>query len=214
MSAARRVRIVEIAREHDLAIVQDEVHGGIVDDPAPSLATLAPERVITIAGVSKILLPGLRVVFVSGPPERAKLFSELVWSSIWMASPLGSELAAQWIEDGTAERILAARRAEMDTRHEIANRVLEGCDYSTRPGSYHLWLKLAPRPDSASFVAAALERGIAVSPAESFAVAPSRAPSAVRISLTGTPDHEVLRQSLETLAALSSASPAAPTVRL
>ena len=214
MSAERREAIVAVAREHDLTIVQDEVHGGIVDDPAPSLATLAPERVITIAGVSKILLPGLRTAFVAGPPDRAAMFSELVWSSVWMSSPLGSEITAQWIEDGTAERILRERREEMDARHAIAERALEGCDYETRPGSYHLWLRLPRRWDAASFVAAALERGVAVSPAESFVVAPSRAPAAVRISLTGTPDHASLRSSLEALAELAVGSPTRPSVRL
>jgi len=214
MGAARRSEIVEIARRHDLMIVQDEVHGGIVEDPAPSLATLAPERVITIAGVSKILLPGLRIAFVSGPPERAGTLAELVWSSIWMASPLGGELAAKWIEDGTADRTLAARRRDMDARHEIARDALAGCDFATRPGSYHLWLRLPRHWDAAGFTAAALDRGVAVSAAESFVVAPSRAPAAVRISLTGTPDHESLRESLEMLATLSRESAPAPAVRL
>ena len=214
MGAARREQIVEIARRHDLIIVQDEVHGGIVDDPAPSLATLAPERVITIAGVSKILLPGLRISFVCGPPERMSLVAELVWSSIWMASSLGSELVAQWIEDGTADRALSERREDMDERHAIARLVLDGWDYVTRPGAYHLWLKLPRHWDTAGFVAAALKRGVAVSAADAFVVAPGRAPSAVRISLTGAPDHETLRQSLQILATLLAEEPAVSTVRL
>jgi len=207
MSAERREQIAEVARAHDLLIVQDEVHGGIVEARAPSLATLAPERVITIAGVSKILLPAL---FVSGPPDRSALFSELVWSSLWMASPLGAELAAHWIADGSAERIRAARRRDMDARHAVAEAALAGCSYATRPGSYHLWLRLPEPWDTARFVAAALERGVAVSPADAFAVPPAPAPDAVRISLTGPVDPAGLRKSLESLAALSREAPPPP----
>jgi DNA-binding transcriptional MocR family regulator len=204
MGRERRERIVVIARRYDLTIVQDEVHGGLVEDSGPSLATLAPENVITIAGVSKVLLPGLRVAYLTGPPARAALFPELIWSSTWMAAALGSELATRWIEDGTADRIVRERRDELDERHAIARRCFAQQEFRMPRGAYHLWLQLPGHWEVQTFVDAALERGIAITPANSFVVAPARAERAVRISLTGVQDLALLGQSLEKLAELAT----------
>lgn len=51
-----------------------------------------------------------------------------------MAAPLGDELAAQWINDGTAARLLTARRVEMDLCHTVAG---PGIRWRTIPVSYH-----------------------------------------------------------------------------
>ena len=106
---ARREAIASIAERHDLMIVQDEIQGGLIDDEGPSLANLIPDRVFTIASLSKILSPGIRVAYLTGPAASGARLAELVWSSIWMSSALGAEIAAGWIEDGTADRVLAGR---------------------------------------------------------------------------------------------------------
>jgi DNA-binding transcriptional MocR family regulator len=204
MGPERRAEIVEIARRFDLTLVQDEIHGGLVEDPGPSLSALAPENVITIAGVSKVLLPGLRIAYLTGPPARAALFPELIWSSSWMASALGSELATRWIEDGTADRIVRERRQELDARQAIAHRCFARQTFRMPRGAYHLWLTIPEHWDVQAYVDAALDRGIAVTPANAFVVAPARADRAVRISLTGVQDHGRLEESLTNLAELAT----------
>jgi DNA-binding transcriptional MocR family regulator len=215
LPAARRAEIVAIARAHDLAIVVDDVQAPMLGAAAPSLASLAPERVVTIAGLSKLLVPGLRTAFVAGPPERAARLAEVVWASTWMASPLGAELAAGWIEDGTAERVAAERAEEMKVRERLARRILAGRRLRSQPGSYHVWLELPDGCAAAALADRLFRESVAVTPAEAFLAAPGAAPEAIRISLSAPRELAALGRALETIAAAIDSSGAAPNgVRL
>lgn len=221
--AARRERIAEIARAYDLVVVEDDIQGDGVADPAAPLAAFAPERVLTIGGVSKVLAPGLRIAFLGAARARIARLAELVWSSVWMASPLGAELAAGWIEDGTAWRIAGERRHEMELRGRVAAEVLSGLVFHTRPGAYQVWLELPAVAgrcegsagwDAATFTEHLRGRGIAVSPANAFLAAEGPAPAAVRVSLSAARSLVELRRALEGVAALARERPRAVGVRL
>ncbi|MDX1648906.1 MAG: PLP-dependent aminotransferase family protein, partial [Myxococcota bacterium] len=195
LSPARRERLAAVARAHDLLVLVDEVQGGMLEDDAPALGALAPDHVLTVAGVSKILSPALRIAFLAAPAGLVERVVEGVWSTVWMASPLGAALAAAWIEDGTARRVAAARREAMDARHARA-RVHLGDALRLRPGSYHGWLDLrradgddaAPAPDAAARMAERLRaRGVVVTPADAFLAAPGAAPPALRLALSAPP---------------------------
>lgn len=71
MSLERRERLVEIAHEHELLIVEDNPYGQIrfEGDPLPSLWELDDGAgwVIYLSTFSKILSPGLRVGWVAAP---------------------------------------------------------------------------------------------------------------------------------------------------
>ena len=213
-SQQRRVRIAEIAETYDLVLVQDDIQGAIIEETGTSLAQLSPDRVLTIAGISKNLSPGLRIAYLGGSRSRMETLGELVWSSIWMANPIGAQLASQWIEDGTADTVIEARRREMDLRHELAHRALAALNYHTRRGAYHLWLKLEEPWQSQSFSSALLKQRIHVTPSEAFLPLPGVGPAAVRISLTSIEDLGVLRASLETIARLAKGKDPLQTVRL
>lgn len=210
----RRARLARIARAHDLFVVVDEVQGGMLADDAPPLGTLAPERVLTIAGVSKILSPALRTAFLAAPAAMVERLVEGVWSTVWMASPLGAALAAAWIEDGTARRVAAARRAAMDARHARARAHL-GAALRLRPGGYHGWLEL-PRAAGADAGAAARmaarlrARGVVATPADAFLAAGGAAPPALRLSLSAPPDEATLERGLAAVAAALAQARAEP----
>jgi len=217
---ARLAAIAEIARARDLVLVVDDVQAPMLaqaSGPAraePVLGHLAPERTITIGGVSKLLLPGLRTAFLAAAPERVARLSEVVWASTWTASPLGAALAAGWIEDGTADRVVAARREEMRVRLELARDLLAGFRYRTRHGAHHLWLELPEGFEPAGFSAALARRGVVVVPADAFLAAPGPTPSAVRVSLSAARDLGTLRRGLETIVAVLRRAPEPTPVRL
>src|SRR5690606_32684854 len=73
IDAARRSKIVEIARRHDLVIVEDDIYRVFGREEEPdTLADLAPERVIHVTSVSKGLSPGLRLGFLLAPEDDAR----------------------------------------------------------------------------------------------------------------------------------------------
>lgn len=213
LPAHRREAIAEIAARHDLMIVQDEIQGGMVEDDAPSLASLAPDRVVTIASLSKLLSPGLRVAYVAAPAARVARLGEAVWSSVWMSSPLGAEVANLWLADGTLERILRLRCEEMDARHRSAARLLDGLGARTRARAYQLWLPLPAHWESRALAEALLREGVRVSAAEEFSADARPAPDAIRISLSATRSRRALEQGLRTIRRVVE-SPPRPGTRL
>lgn len=207
LGAERRRRIAEIARRHDLVLVQDDVQSGLVDDPEPSLASLAPERVLTIASLSKNFVPGLRIAFLGGAQLDTDRAREVVWSSIWMASAIGAEIARRWIEDGTGHAVLARRRTEMQARHALARQILAGTSYVSQAGSHHLWLPLPPPWSTASFTSELARRGVKVSASDAFLAQRAEAPRAVRVSISGPYTRARLEQGLRALRRLLDEGP-------
>jgi DNA-binding transcriptional MocR family regulator len=209
MSAERRRRIAEIARRHDVAIVEDEVQRLLADNAPPPITSFAPERSYAIAGLSKSVAGGLRVAFASVPPERVEAVAHRIWATSWMISPLLAELACAWIEDGTAERTVRAKREESAARQALARKILGAFDLRMGPFGYSAWLPLPEPWDGARLALEARLRGVAVTPAHVFAIDAAQAPSAVRLSLCAAADRESLRQGLETLADLLAGTPRA-----
>src|SRR5258707_10809036 len=145
MPASRRQEIAAIARDHGVLIVEDDVHGRLLARPQPPLCTLAPDDSVYLTGTSKVLAPGLRVGFTVAPPALFPRIAAAIRGTTWMAAPLMAEIASRWIQDGTAETILARKRKEAAARYRIARKALERFAIQAHPEAYHLWLAL-PKP--------------------------------------------------------------------
>jgi arginine:pyruvate transaminase len=71
LSEAELAAIGEIAREHQLWLVSDEVYAGLAPGgKVPSLAATLPDRVVTLGSLSKShSMPGFRAGWLVGPTE-------------------------------------------------------------------------------------------------------------------------------------------------
>ncbi len=207
LSEARRRAIAELARAHDVAIIEDDVHRFLVPDAPPPIAQLAPERTYYIAGTSKAIAGGLRVAFVVAPVEAVERLAQSIWATTWMAAPLTAEIAALWIDDGTAERVADLQREEAAARQRIARAVLGAQAVRSHPHALHVWLELPDPWRGESFARAALQRGVAVAPAELFAVGRAAIPHAVRIGLGAARDRDQLERALHVLVDTLATSP-------
>ena len=210
MPEERRREVAAVAREHGILIVEDDVHGRLMERAPRPLSSFAPDVAVYLTGTSKVLAPGLRVGFIVAPDALVPRIAAAIRGTTWMAAPLMAEIAAAWIEDGTAESILARKRKEAAARQRLAARVLDRFEVQTHPDSYHLWLHV-PRPwRSETFAEAARRSGVAVTPAAAFAVARGGVPEAVRVCLGGARDRGDLERALHVLAGLLAAAPEAP----
>jgi DNA-binding transcriptional MocR family regulator len=197
MSRERRAAIADVVRRRGLVVVEDDVHGRLADDPPPPLAALAPDSVYYVTSTSKTLAPGLRVGFVAAPPGMADRLAATVRVTTWGAAPLPAEVVAEWIRDGTAESLLAARRTEAAARRAMAEEILRGVAPRIAAGAYHVWMELPEPWRGAVFAGEARRRGVAVTAADAFAAGEGEPPAAVRICL-GTPrTREALRRGLD-----------------
>jgi len=206
-SAERRRRIVEVARRHDLIIVEDDIYGFLLESPPEPLAALAPERCIYLTSLSKSVAAGLRLGYVAAPAEWIERIGAAVRGTIWMTSPLLAEIAARWIRDGAAARLADERRDFARRRQAIAARALAGQRVESHPASFHLWLHLPEPWHWSDFVAAAENRGVRVTPPDLFATGRGAIPHAVRLCLSAVESEARLEAGLGTLAALLPAPP-------
>lgn len=210
--AARRRELVNVCRRHDVLIIEDDVFALSLlpraDEPEiPSFAALAPERTCLIAATSEILGGGLRVAYLCPPQHLLPELERTIAYTISMVPPLMAELAALWIDDGTADHVLAAKRAEAAARNRLARSALDGFGLESRDTGFFCWLRL-PRPwTGADFADAARRRGVLVAEGEHFLMGHSVPEQGVRLALGGVEKRDQLDAALHTLAALLHGTP-------
>lgn len=200
MSLGRRLALVEIARRHHVAIIEDDVYGPLLRKRLPTIASLCPELTFHVASTSKVLAPGLRIGYLLTPPHGAALAAEAVRTTAWMPAPLTTLITTRWIEDGTAQLILEAQRAELQARQELALEILPRDLVNSDPACMFVWLRVPAPWRSDDFAANALARGVNTMPASAFAVDRSTLEHGVRINLACATSREQLARALKVLA--------------
>src|SRR5690606_31003804 len=110
MSAQRREALVEVAARHDIAIVENDILGPLVENRPPPIAALAPERTLYVTSFSKITVPGLRIGYLVAPDRYVAAVANRHLVLNWMATPAIAEIATRWVVDGTAMELLEWQR--------------------------------------------------------------------------------------------------------
>ncbi len=191
MGSVRRSQLAEVARRHDIAIIENDVLGPLVEDRAPPLAYFAPERTLYVTSFSKITLPGLRIGYLVAPDRYVAAAANRHLVTSWMATPMVAEIASRWVVDGTAMDLVRWQRTALRRRLDIAAEVLGGIRYRAQRDGMHLWLELPGDRAEEGFVAQARLQGVAIAPGVSFRIADAPWTPAVRISLGSTTEGEL-----------------------
>lgn len=196
----RRRDIVDICRRHDVLIIEDDVFALALEHTLPPLSAMAPERGCFIAATSEALSGGLRIAYLCPPGHCLEDLERTIACTIAMAPPLMAELASLWITDGTADRVLAAKKEEAAARNVLARRILDGFALETRSTGFFCWLKLPVPWTGAAFAATLRERGVLVAEGEHFALQHGVPEEGVRIALGGLRHRQDLEKALEIVA--------------
>jgi len=207
LSAERRTEIADIARRHQVALIEDNIYASGNQDMPPPLAHDYPEGVYTIASLSKALAPGLRVGFLRPPAHAYSRVLALQHTLSQGLAPLMADIATNLITSGEAERLANLQQEEIAARIALAKQIFENADIALHPGAPHIWLGLPDPWTASAFVETAQERGVLVAAGEEFTVT-RRACHHVRICVGGPKTREDVVWGLETLAGLLQEQPA------
>lgn len=191
MGSVRRAELAEVARKHDIAIIENDVLGPLVEDRAPPLAYFAPERTLYVTSFTKVTVPGLRIGYLAAPDRHVAAVANRHLVSNWMATPMVAEIASKWVSDGTAMELVRWQRTALRSRQEIAAEVMGEIRYRSQRDGLHLWLELPDDRSEEGFVAQARLQGVAIAPGQSFRIADAPWKPAVRISLGSTTEGEL-----------------------
>lgn len=191
MGSVRRSQLAEVARRHDIAIIENDVLGPLVEERAAPLAHFAPERTLYVTSFSKITVPGLRIGYLVAPDRFVAAVANRHLVSNWMATPMVAEIATRWVTDGTAMELVRWQRHAVRRRLGIAAEVLAGVNFRSHRDGLHLWLPLPDDRSEEDFVAQARLQGVAIAPGASFRISEAPWHPAVRISLGSTTESEL-----------------------
>jgi DNA-binding transcriptional MocR family regulator len=165
----RRRRLVELAREHELTVLEDDPYRLVrfEGEPLPSVHELdGGERVLHSSSFSKIVAPGLRVgYFVLPGPLAAELEAEAVnvyLAPSFVAQATLHEFVSRGLLEPNVERVCGLLRARRDAMLGALEERLAGGSWSRPQGGYFVWLDFPPGTDAGEVLSRA-ERGGVVS---------------------------------------------------
>ncbi|HYZ61852.1 MAG TPA: PLP-dependent aminotransferase family protein [Acetobacteraceae bacterium] len=201
MGAERRRAIADVARRHGVFVIEDEVYKPLCETALPSITAMIPDLGFFVTSFTKSVVTGLRVGYLVVPPAYSIRVGSILRVTGWSGTNLLAEMAARWIEDGTAERLVAVQRREIRARQAIVAEVLAPVVASTHPLALCALLEVPRRWSEAGLVRALAARGIAVSSSDPFVAGGERPARRLRICLGGRVTPAELRTSFERLLA-------------
>jgi 2-aminoadipate transaminase len=180
LSLERRRRLVEVARRHELLIVEDDPYGLVRfdGDAVPTLFSLDPERVVYTSSFSKTVAPGVRVGYFILPPALHTTIEAAAVATYISPVLLGEATVHEFVRrehfEPNLERVrglLRVRRnAMLDALdHELAG---SGASWSRPAGGYFLWLDV-PGIDAAEVLERAAAAGVTFVKGSDFGGPPS-----------------------------------------
>jgi len=192
-----RERLAEIARQHDLLIIEDAAYAFLAGNAPTPMQALAAERTVYVSGFSKNVATGLRVGYVAAPVQWVPALERAIRATTWNTPGLMTALVCNWIEDGTVARLEAEKRKDAQVRQALARQVLGELEWIGHPDSYFLWLPLPEEARADLLAMQMLSANVAVSTAQPFATS-KIVPHAIRLAL-GSLTLDALKEALETV---------------
>ncbi|NTW29011.1 MAG: PLP-dependent aminotransferase family protein [Coriobacteriia bacterium] len=174
MSPERRRRLLELAREYDIPVIEDDPYGRLRFDgghmkPLRSL----DDEVIYLGTFSKIFAPGLRLGWVIAPkPILAKVL--LVKQAADLCGSNFAQVTAERYFQGTRwRRVLKELTRTYAERRDAMLAALEEhfppeARWSKPDGGFFVWIELPAFVDCSMLLAEAVERGVTYAPGDGF----------------------------------------------
>jgi 2-aminoadipate transaminase len=186
LSLERRQRLVLLADQYGVPIVEDDPYGQLRYDGEhiPSVATLDSRyrndndgeytgSVIYLSTFSKLLAPGLRLAWVIAPPQVTRKLVMTKQAADLHTSSFNQHVAYEVAKGGFLDEHVKVIRATYKERRDVMIEMMEEMfppEVSwTKPlGGMFLWGVLPENMDAAEVLKVALERKVAFVPGGSF----------------------------------------------
>lgn len=205
--ASRRKQIAQIAITKNLSVIEDDAYGMLISDGPPPLCTFAPEHVIWMMSLSKNLIEGMRLALVLPPGSLYSPLLNTLRGSTFFAPPFLVELAANWVEEGTADTWIVERRAILARRNAIVDKMLAKEKFFSDSCGTHIWLELPQQWSAVEFQNACLERKVVVFPCDRFVPQNTIATNHIRIAPGAARSDDELKVAISRVGELLKSEP-------
>jgi 2-aminoadipate transaminase len=177
----RRRELLEIAREFDLVVVEDNPYGMLrfEGEPLPTLAALEQEeegfvdRVVYLGTFSKIFAPGVRLGWVHAQPGILHKINVGKQGADLCSSNLSQMMISSYFQNGDwrsyVKRLTSMYRQRRDAMLDSLAEYMPKEVYWTHPeGGLFVWATLPSYLDATAMLPGAIARNVAYVPGEGF----------------------------------------------
>ncbi|MFL5931777.1 MAG: PLP-dependent aminotransferase family protein [Gaiellaceae bacterium] len=214
LSEERRRRLIDVARERNLLVVEDDPYGLVrfEGDAPPTLFELGGgDGVVYGSSFSKTIAPGARVGYLVLPDGLAQAVTAAATATYITPSLVGEAAVYEFVQRGLFETNLARVRDGLQARRDAMLEALErhfgaGARWSRPEGGYFLWLELSGETDARELLGRAEAAGVTFVPGVDF----GGPPNSLRLAFSFV-DAEAVAEGISRLA---SVVPTAAAVEL
>ena len=173
LSRERRERLLELAREHEFLVVEDDAYGELRydgDDVTPLAAMDDDGGLVRMGTFSKTIAPGVRTGWVLAHEALQDEFSRLAAGG---TNTLTQSVLGRYFDAGHYEPVLAELTAAYEERRDamldsLAAHLPSGADWTEPAGGFFVWVTLPEGVDSEELLPAAAEEGVTYLPGSHF----------------------------------------------
>jgi 2-aminoadipate transaminase len=198
MALARRERLVRIADERELLVLEDNPYGLLryEGEPVPTLRALdGGEFVIYLGTFSKILSPGIRLGWAVAPrPVLAKMNIGKQAADL-CSSSMTQHFVAAYFDDGRWQEYVRSlaeiyRRRRDTMLDALAEHLPPEAEWTHPAGGLFVWATLPDYIDTTDLLARALQENVAFVPGRA-AFLDGRGGSSMRLNFSGVSQDEI-----------------------
>ncbi|MET0305883.1 MAG: PLP-dependent aminotransferase family protein [Solirubrobacterales bacterium] len=199
MSLERRRRLVELVRQRELLVVEDNPYGLLRfgGEPLPPLYQLdGGDFVIYVGTFSKILSPGIRLGWAVAPPPVMEKIVLGKQASDLCTSTLTQYFVREYFGEGRwreyVESLVEIYRGRRDTMvAALRDHFPAEATWTEPEGGLFIWATLPEYIDTSDLLAKALREDVAFVPGQAAYVDESRGRSSMRLNFSGVGDEEI-----------------------
>jgi DNA-binding transcriptional MocR family regulator len=199
MPDSRRRAIARIAERYGVYVIEDDVYGALPAKTQTPIASLIPELSFYCTSMTKSVLTGLRIGYLTMPRRLALRAESVLRVSSWMATSPMAEVATRWIIDGTAQHLVQVQRERLGTRQAMVRDVLGPYLLGSHPQALSAWLKVPDYWQADRVTRELRNREIAVTSPDPFLVRGAERPNAVRLCVGAEVGDHTFKTALETI---------------
>lgn len=177
LSEERRIKIVQLARQYNIMIVEDDVYRDLTFDesvPTSFFALADGLNVIQVGSFSKTLAPGLRLGWMLASSE---IIERCVYCGTTQmsggANPFVAQIAAEYCQQGDWDTHVQNLRELYQTRRDTMLSALKqympaDVTWTHPKGGFFVWVTLPEKVMGKIVKAQALEQGVLVASGEGY----------------------------------------------
>jgi DNA-binding transcriptional MocR family regulator len=196
LSPAVAHRLLKLADQSGLTIIEDDIFADFEHTPAPRLAAFdGLNRVVHIGSFSKTLSASVRCGFIAAPRDWIEGLTDLKIATTFGGGRLSSELVLNLLKDGSYRKHMEAVRARLSRAmvETIGRLRTLGITPWTEPqAGLFLWCRLPEGLDASDIARTALTANVVLAPGNAFSLSQT-ASGFLRFNVAQSEDERIFK---------------------